>query len=173
MDFFFFFYLAWEFTQVSKDKVKPEFGCHISEWESAGQSVKPEATSCQKRALLDVRSAIFTELPWGVQLIPVTDPAQQPFYSCCYLPDFGPSKMVALLLTEHWARVFHASGWMRNHQKGTHSDTVSDSTLQEICWDTQQIGHNLNLSVTGDGCMFIGFFLNNGEEQQIQLWMGY
>lgn len=144
----------------------------MSGWESAGQSIKPEATSCQKTVLLDVSSDIFTELPWGVQLIPITDPAQQLFSSCCYLPDFGPSNVVALLLTEHWARAFHASGWMRNHQKGTHGDTVSDSTLQEIRWDTQQIGHNLDLSVTGNGCMFIGFFLNNGE-QQIQLWMGY
>lgn len=132
----------------------------------------PEVTSCQKTALLDVSSAIFTEVPREVQPISITDPAQPTFYSCCYPPDLWPSKVVVLLLTEHCARAFHASGWMRNCQKGTHSDTVSDSTSQEICWDTQQIGHNLNLSVTGDSCMFIGLLLNN-VEQQIQLWMRY
>lgn len=43
------------------------------------------------------------------------------------------SQILSHLSLGQWGRTLHASGGMRNHQKGTHSDTVSDSTLQELC----------------------------------------
>lgn len=106
----FFFLFGLIIYSAIKAKSKRELCCHILGWESTGQSVKPEATSCQKRALLDVSSAIFIEVPREVQPISITDPAQPPFYSCCYPPDFGPSEAMVLLLTEHCAGAFRASG---------------------------------------------------------------